>query len=681
MGGGVPLSTDARARTGRMTMMSLRYVTLSLAVIAVAGCGGGGGGSGGSAADTTPPRLVATHPAAIDASVASSISFTFSERMTTSGATLRLMPSATVTGPYWSEDGRTAHWLPSAPLAYSTSYTALVSAQDWAGNALTGSVGFGFTTRDPPGVSFWPADGDVGVGSHALVVVTVEEPGYVSSVIATDGTTSFELGPQTGGMTNATFWHLSTPFDFGKTYTVSLVAGGTQTGEPLVPQTATFTTAPQPAVVSTDPSPDATGIPTSASLSITFNVKMDKASVQWGFSLNDFCKIRAWNSPLDTVFTCVFADGFLHPNATHSFTLDYTQRTGVRPTSAGGVAPGGLSYAGDALVPYTGRFSTVTTDSVRPWLAEISPNAAATGALPGGNITFTFSEAMDQLATQGGLTVQVTPDGGSPAVRTGTFSWNAGGTVMTYTPDTAFARGDSVAWSFAASSARDVAGNFLPAMSSWFHVVRQATQELPAALSRCGTVERQATSGIGGDSWTTSVNLALGRGSTVGVGDEGIDLGLLSASSGVLRAFWNFYLSGLTYPPVQVTSATLRYNVLSANGDPSSLGALYAYGVDFGSTLNASAFDVPWDSTVVCAPTCLPRYFRYEISGAAGFHSLDVTDKVLFDLARQATRGGRSQFEVEFATANNGDFTSDVLNLATDGTSSPTLTIVYDHAW
>ena len=115
----------------------------------------------GTAADLTPPTVVSTIPAnnATGIAISQVISINFSEAMTVStinATTFTLKKGTTAVTGTVAYSGTTATFTPSAALTASTVYTVSIStgAKDLAGNAMTLSSTWNFTTTGPAPLSF-----------------------------------------------------------------------------------------------------------------------------------------------------------------------------------------------------------------------------------------------------------------------------------------------------------------------------------------------------------------------------------------------------------------------------------------------------------------------------------------------------------------------------------------------
>jgi hypothetical protein len=130
----------------------LLSAAIILASIPIVTCGGGGGGGNGE--DTTPPTVASTSPinGATEVETDALIKVTFSEAMDASTLTTSTFTVSTAGGGISGAvtcSGSTATFTPSAPLAYSTTFTATITsgAKDAAGNALASAYTWSFTTK------------------------------------------------------------------------------------------------------------------------------------------------------------------------------------------------------------------------------------------------------------------------------------------------------------------------------------------------------------------------------------------------------------------------------------------------------------------------------------------------------------------------------------------------------
>jgi len=96
--------------------------------------------------------------------------------------------------------------------------------------------------------------------------------------------------------------------------------------------------------------------------------------------------------------------------------------------------------------------NSVLSDTTPPQVVSVSPTDGATASLST-NIVVEFSEPMNQSATQSAFSI--TPD------VNGSFSWNAAGDTMTFTPDSNLSNNTIYRPTIDSSLAKDLAGNLL----------------------------------------------------------------------------------------------------------------------------------------------------------------------------------------------------------------------------
>ena len=155
--------------------------------------------------DTTPPGVVSAIPAAgrSGVNISTSISATFDEALTASTVNantflLRTQAGAPVAATVsYNSSTLTATLTPSAPLAHSTTYRAILKGgatdprvKDAIGNAMTSDYTWTFTTAAPP-----PPPPDQGPGGPILVVAGSANPfgKYVAEILRTEGLNAFAV--------------------------------------------------------------------------------------------------------------------------------------------------------------------------------------------------------------------------------------------------------------------------------------------------------------------------------------------------------------------------------------------------------------------------------------------------------------------------------------------------------
>lgn len=116
---------------------------------------------------------------------------TFSEPMDTDSVQVGVQPSVALGAPVWSQQDTVLRLQPTGMLAENTTYTVTVDGEDVAGNPLTGTRAFSFTTAGPapdttpPTVlSTSPSQASIGNARNALLEVVFSEPMNKASVQA-----------------------------------------------------------------------------------------------------------------------------------------------------------------------------------------------------------------------------------------------------------------------------------------------------------------------------------------------------------------------------------------------------------------------------------------------------------------------------------------------------------------
>ncbi len=249
------------------------------------------------APDTTAPTISSTVPAngATLVALDSNLEVTFSEGMDVGTVTVTIAPSFDLGDPTWNPENTRVSFDPATNLASETTYTVTVEGKDHAGNALTGSKTFSFTTvGSPPSVlSTAPANGDTNIPVNTDISFSFSKAMNKASV---EG--AFSSSP---AITCAWSWtpdsklatcNPPTNLSFNTTYSVTLGTGAKDLADdPLAaPYNFSFTTASapdttKPTVTAYVPANGATGIARTTNIEVTFSEPMDKASTQTAFQI------------------------------------------------------------------------------------------------------------------------------------------------------------------------------------------------------------------------------------------------------------------------------------------------------------------------------------------------------------------------------------------------------------
>ena len=117
------------------------------------------------------------------------------------------------------------------------------------------------------------------------------------------------------------------------------------------------------------------------------------------------------------------------------------------------------------------------------------PADTVTDVATSATVLVTFSEAMNQVVTEGAFSI-------SPAL-TGTFSWNGPGDVLTFAPDVLLAEGTTTYTVTIGTGATDLAGNALAAAHIFTFTTLQPTPPADSGDDGCGCappgVEKMST--------------------------------------------------------------------------------------------------------------------------------------------------------------------------------------------
>lgn len=606
--------------------------------------------------DTTAPTLDATLPTNGATTVPTSTGFTltFSETMDRSTVTATATPGVTFAAPQWTTNDTQLTLTPSPALNANQGYAVLVAGKDVAGNALTGTASFAFTTAPPPDttpptlISSTPANAATNVIATTRLALTFSEPMSTGSVTVTPSPAS-NLGSPTWSNGDKTLtFAASEDWDFGA-HVVIAVSGTDRAGNPLAATLVTFDTAlppdtTRPTVTSTVPVNGNQSVPTQSTIEWNFSEPMQQAATQAAVTITPSVSCAfTWNAAR-TLLVCSHSTPLTASQA-YSVTLG----TGAKDDANNTLATAHAFVFTTAAAPDT---TPPTVTATVPTANAKSVQPTVTGGRTPSRIVVTFSEAMRQSDTQSAF--RITAPGG---VTGGTFAWNAAGTQMAWTPGSAFALGTLVTFEVG-TGASDLAGNHLAsAYSSSFTIVRRASVQLwssgnthPAGV---GSALDGTIIGLANCSGTPAV------GASLPLAYAG-DFYSRTTAGIVYRGYLTFSISALaTYPNAVVRGASLYVNQISCGGEPfgsSFGGAINALHVNYGTSLDAAD----------CSTPTLDGPYPMSIDATLGWKAQTVTTAVADDFANLSTRGGRSQFELVTATVlNDGDTTTDACQFGT----------------
>ena len=287
---------------------------------------------------------------------------------------------------------------------------------------------------------------------------------------------------------------------------------------------------------------------------------------------------------------------------------------------------------------------------VAPTVVSVSPANAATGVRADAKIIVTFSQPMDQAATQAAY-----QSSDLPASSVG-FTWDASSTVLTIKPNAALEYAKGITFTTAATAyaltltgtAKDKTGIALVPLTSAFTTLRVITTTLVSDDTRNGTVESDSS-------------VTTGKYSFVVVGDSNKNVGA--------RGFFSFDLSSVAgnRPGSDLSRATLKlfksynegdpYQNLAPSCDPNVQCDQYASmnldHVDYGPSLGGNDFYTPTLAALGVIDTLYVNFKTYTRA--------DVLAAVRDDLANRDIRENRSQYRLSFPMLTDGNDKTDLV--------------------
>lgn len=431
--------------------------------------------------DTVQPTVVRTSPISGTSDVPVNAPFTveFSERMdpaalTPANFTVRENTTfQNVDGMIQVDpDGRTASFVPDLPfpIGRSHSVTLSTSITDAAGNQLTGTRFFSFTTafeednERPLLVGTNPSDADTGVPVNTLIVLDFDEPLSIVNVlqgiiVTTDSTTVSGSIALSDGNRRVTF--TSTDALLADTeYSVIITTDVTDlVGNPLDnPGSFSFITGEtgditRPRVISVDPANNSTGVPTNVVVQVEFDERINPVTVNDSTffieRLTGFTRVSGTVTVAPDRLSAAFT-----PTEPLSPSTDYRVRTLSTITDVAG------QQLASTSVP--SNFTTASTaDTTPPEVALISPPDGTVDVPVNTHVVAQFNEPVSLLSVDSNSIV-ITNAGPVP----GTVSLSSNRTAATFTPDESLSTGTD--YSVDISGVTDLAGNTNVPFSSSF---------------------------------------------------------------------------------------------------------------------------------------------------------------------------------------------------------------------
>ena len=404
------------------------------------------------------PAVTTVSPAngATIVSTGTSVTATFNESMnasTISASTFQLSSASGKVAATVSYNSATliATLVPTAPLAFSTTYTAAVAGQsdgvqDPNGNFLPANYAWTFTTAPPPGscpCTIWsptttPGTADSGDGSALELGVKFasDKAGFIT------GIRFYKSTANTGT-------HVGNLWTTGGT----LLASAVFTGE--------STSGWQQVIFSS---------PVTVTANTTYVASYYAPAGHYSFDARFFSTTGVDNPPLHAVANSVSPDGVYNYGSTSAF-----------PTSSFNAT----NYWVDV----------VFVTSVTPAVTTVSPANGATIVSTGTSVTATFNESMN-ASTINTSTFQLSSAGGTVAA---TVSYNSAALTATLVPTAPLAFSTTyTATVFGGSNGvQDPNGNVLPANYVWTFTTAPAPGSCPCTVWSPTTTPGSVDSGDG----------------------------------------------------------------------------------------------------------------------------------------------------------------------------------------
>ena len=430
---------------------------------------------------TISPMVVSTDPAnnATGVPINKTVTAVFNmpmDPLTINATTFTIKQGATAVAGTVIYSGTTAYFIPTVPFALNTLYTATITtgAKNQVGTPLANNYVWTFTTGSlaaPTVISTDPATNATGVVLNKIITATFSEAMDPLSINATTFTLS-----QGANIIPGTISYSGTTASFtpatnllpGLVYTATITTGAKNVAGTALANNYvwTFTTGAvvAPAVISTDPANNATGVVLNKIVTATFNMPMDPLTIN------------------STTFTIkqgatTVAGTVTYSGNTASFTpaLPFSASTVYTAT----ITTGAKNVAGVPLANnYVWTFTTGA--SIAPTVISTDPANNATNVVLNKIITATFSMPMDPLTINS--TTFTLKLGATPVAGTVSYS----GSMASFTPS-ANLLSSSVYTATITTGAKNLAGTPLLNDYVWSFTTKPTSGPAPIVL---GTVAR-----------------------------------------------------------------------------------------------------------------------------------------------------------------------------------------------
>ncbi len=424
----------------------------------------------------TVPVVVSTLPAngAANVVISSTISATFNMAMnpstiSSSSFTVTAAGGSAVAGTV-TYSGVVATFTPAAVLAYDATYTATITtgAKDLGGTSLANNYVWTFTTVLPPTpptvISTVPVNGATGVPINQVLSATFNEAMNCAS-LSSPATTFTLTGPGTAAIAGtaacngaiATFTPAA-QLAVNTVFTATINTGArSASGAALAANFAwSFRTVPgptPPTVISTVPANGAASVPINETLTATFSVAMDPATID--------TKTFKLQGPGGVAITGTV--GYVPSGSVATFTPAADLEINTKYSAT--ITTGATNLEDTPLAKnYVWTFTTAAAvDKTRPTVISTIPVDLATEVPLNTGVSATFSKAMNPATmTSGNFTLQ---GPGTTAV-TGLVAYAPISDTVTFTPAANLAP-HTLFTATIKTGAADLAGNTLAANYIW----------------------------------------------------------------------------------------------------------------------------------------------------------------------------------------------------------------------
>ncbi len=515
-----------------------------------------------TSSDTTPPTVSSTSPVNSDTNVpiTSNISATFSEAMdasTINGSTFTVSGGVTGTINY-DAITHTATLTPSANLAYSTIYTATITAgvKDVAGNNMAAAYTWTFTTAAAPPCTYTfnnPASANVPNtgGNNLSFTVTASSQSCVWTASSNNPTWITSVSGGATGNGTVTY-NVSVNTGLGRSGSISV---GSQSF--VVNQAAENT---PPTVTGTNPVNNATSVPITSAVSATFSEAMDATTIAGAtFTLTGAAGgvtgTVAYNAGTNTAtFT---------PSANLAYNTTYTATitTGVKDVAGNNMASN-----------YTWSFTTAPQ-----YMLNVTKTGTGSGTVTG-NTPHTEINCGSTCSASYAAGTNVTLTA-APAAGSGFAGWsgacsgtNSSSTVTMGGPRTCTATFSDIVYPTVSSAAPNSGATGVPvntSISATFSEAMNASTITGATFTLTGVAGAVAyNSGTNTATFTPSANLAYNTTYTATVTTGVKDI---SGNNMASNYIWSFTTAAAPQYNLNVTKTGTGTGTVNSSETPSPL--------------------------------------------------------------------------------------------------------------